>query len=130
MQRAGFNEHVIEGALDWSPDSGFRAGQWLDPSEFSAVFAANDEIALGFMSAMEKRGHRAPSSYSIVGVDDMPTAKYFSPSLTTCRLDFQALGEATFQSLQERIRTGKLPTHRVLESRLMIRDSTGPLSQG
>ncbi|WP_396820994.1 substrate-binding domain-containing protein [Microbacterium trichothecenolyticum] len=49
-----------------------------------------DELALGFMSAMESAGRRAPADYSIVGVDDMPTAAYFSPPLTSTRLDFRA----------------------------------------
>jgi DNA-binding LacI/PurR family transcriptional regulator len=115
---------VLNLANDWSSISGYRAGELADPSTFTGVFAANDEIALGFMSALERRGTRAPHDYSIVGVDDMPSAAYFSPPLTTMRLDFRALGIATFKMLHHQILTGERGQHYVVEPELVIRDST------
>lgn len=115
---------VLNVADDWSSLSGFRAGELADPATFTAAFAANDEIALGFMSAMERRGRRAPGDFSIVGVDDMPTAAFFSPPLTTMRLDFRALGIATFKVLHHQILTGERAQHYVIEPELVIRAST------
>ncbi|MCA4133397.1 LacI family DNA-binding transcriptional regulator [Arthrobacter sp. M4] len=126
MLGAGLNHQVLDVARDWSSDSGYRAGNIADPSTFTAVFASNDEIALGFMSAMEKRGARAPRDFSIVGVDDMPAAAYFSPPLTTMKLDFRALGIATFKMLHQQILTGERAHHYVVEPELVIRDSTAP----
>lgn len=128
MQSAGLTSQVLDIAKDWSSLSGYRAGELAEPGTFTAVFAANDEIALGFMSAMEKRGLRAPGNYSIVGVDDMPEAAYFSPPLTTLRLDFKALGMATFKMLHHQILTGEPAQHHVVEPELVIRDSTAGLN--
>lgn len=124
MSEAGVEPDVLDVSTDWSSVSGFRAGEVADPARFTAVFAANDELALGFMSAMERRGLRAPYDYSIVGVDDMPVAAYFSPPLTTMRLDFRALGADTFRMLHHEIRTGQRPTHLVVEPQLIVRGST------
>jgi DNA-binding LacI/PurR family transcriptional regulator len=126
MTEAGLQPLLIAHALDWGADSGFRAGLQCDPGAFSAVVAANDEIALGFMHALEARGLRAPHDYSIVGIDDMAEAVHFSPPLTTMRLDFLALGEATYRRLRSLIIGGEIPTvpH---EPRLIVRESTRAL---
>lgn len=124
MAEAGLEPRVVRGATDWSPRSGFAAGQSVDPTSFTGVFASNDEIALGFLSAMEHRGFRAPTHFSIVGVDDMPTAEYFSPALTTMRLDFRSLGETTFRLLHHQITTGEQTTHLTVEPELIVREST------
>jgi DNA-binding LacI/PurR family transcriptional regulator len=129
MQSAGLRPQVLDAANDWSSLSGYRAGQLADPDTFTAVFASNDEIALGFMSALERRGIRAPQGFSIVGVDDMPAAAYFSPPLTTMRLDFRALGIATFKMLHHQILTGEPAQHYVVEPELVIRDSTSRLAR-
>ncbi|MFF2315196.1 LacI family DNA-binding transcriptional regulator [Arthrobacter sp. NPDC058097] len=124
MESAGLSPQVLNVAKDWSSVAGYRAGESADPRTFTAAFAANDELALGFMSAMEKRGLRAPRDFSIVGVDDMPAAAYFSPPLTTMRLDFQALGIATFKMLHHQIATGEAAEHYTVEPELVIREST------
>ncbi len=126
MEGAGLSPHVLHAATDWSSVSGFQAGELADPATFTAVFASNDEIALGFLSAMERRGVRAPGDFSIVGVDDMPAAAYFSPPLTTMRLDFRALGMATFKMLHHQIVTGERGQHYVVEPELVLRESTAP----
>jgi DNA-binding LacI/PurR family transcriptional regulator len=130
MQSAGLSPQVLDVANDWSSVSGFRAGEAADPGTFTAVFASNDELALGFMSALERRGLRAPGAFSIVGVDDMPAAAYFSPPLTTMRLDFQALGMATFKMLHHQILTGEPARHYVVEPELVIRESTSRPARG
>jgi DNA-binding LacI/PurR family transcriptional regulator len=127
MHAAGLTPLVLGEAKDWSSTSGYRAGELADTARFTAAFASNDEIALGFISAMERRGLRAPQDFSIVGVDDMPAAAYFSPPLTTMRLDFRALGIATFKMLHHQILTGEPAQHHVVEPELVIRDSTSDI---
>jgi DNA-binding LacI/PurR family transcriptional regulator len=124
MAAAGLSPQVLGAAEDWTSGSGYRAGAVADLSTFTAAFAANDELALGFMSALERRGAKAPHDFSIVGVDDMPSAAFFSPPLTTMRLDFRALGIATFKMLRQEILTGERAQHYVVEPELVIRDST------
>lgn len=109
---------------DWSAESGAAVGVEVDPRTFTAVFSANDQMALGFMSSMRRRGMVAPDNYSIVGVDDMPDARYFAPALTSVYMDFPALGRVGFEMLTERIRTGNRSPRRVIRPELVVREST------
>lgn len=80
-------------AGDWSAASGYRAGLRLadDPS-ITAVFVANDGMALGVLHAMHVRGRRIPEDLSVVGFDDEPQAAYFWPALTSVSQDFASVG--------------------------------------
>lgn len=113
---------------EWDADSGAACASAADPSTFSAVFAANDEIALGFMSVMGQRGVVAPRDYSIVGVDDMPEARYFSPPLTSARLDFEGIGERALHLILDQVRGTGATTSGVLNSSLTVRASTAPIA--
>jgi DNA-binding LacI/PurR family transcriptional regulator len=115
----------LEGT-SWSADSGYRAGLDVDPATFTAVFAANDAIALGFTSALRSRGIEAPRDYSIVGVDDMPETAFYAPPLTTMRMDFDELGSIAFDAVRHRIETGERRDLQVLPSVLIERESTAP----
>ncbi len=88
----------------WHPRSGYEAGQLLaaDP-EVTAVLCGNDDLALGVIRAMREAGRPVPGSVSVVGFDDIPQAEFFTPALTTVRLDFTELGRASFAALQEQI---------------------------
>lgn len=123
LASAGLEPRVMRLADDWTSRSGFRAAQQV-AEPFTAVFAANDEIALGFLSGMEERGRRAPDHYSIVGIDDMPSAAYFSPPLTTVRLDFRRLGTVAFDELLRQLRTASPAAHCGVEPELVVRRST------
>ena len=127
MEEAGLEPVVLGGARDWSSVGGAAAAESVELGSFTGVFAANDEIALGFLSVMERRGLRASTDFSIVGVDDMPVAAYFSPPLTTMRLDFQGVGRTTLEMLHAMIRSGEEPPRRVIEPELVVRASTAPL---
>ena len=126
MTAAGLEPLIAAGAQDWTAESGFRVAESLDPSTFTAVFAANDEIALGVMSAMSSHGLIAPRDFSIVGVDDMPSSAFFAPPLTSVRLDFRRLGREAFGLLHRLIRDGAPPAHLVVEPELVVRESTAP----
>lgn len=127
LERAGLQGMpLLRG--DWSAASGHAAAASVDPDTFTAVFSGNDQMALGFMSAMRSRGLVAPADYSIVGVDDMPDARYFAPSLTTVYMDFVTLGRVGFDMIIERIRTGERMARRVIEPELVVRESTRRLS--
>ncbi|WP_307852559.1 LacI family DNA-binding transcriptional regulator [Glaciihabitans sp. dw_435] len=78
---------------DWSPRSGYEVGlQLLESRDFTAVFAGNDQLALGLLHAFAARGVRVPEDVSVVGFDDIPEAEHFTPPLTTVRQDFAVLG--------------------------------------
>lgn len=83
---------------DWSAAAGYQAGLMLARMpEVTAVFAANDHLALGILRAMHERGRRVPDDVSIVGFDDVPEAGYFIPPLTTVRPNFDAVARRSLQ---------------------------------
>jgi len=74
---------------DWSAEAGFAAGDALGAA--SAVFCANDQMALGLLRALAQAGRRVPDDVSVIGFDDVPDAANYRPPLTTIRQDFTAL---------------------------------------
>jgi DNA-binding LacI/PurR family transcriptional regulator len=90
---------------DWSAASGFAAGRALLERRsgrelgFSAVFAANDQMALGLVRALHEAGIEVPRDVSVAGFDDIPQAAYFWPPLTTVRQDFGELGRRQVAAL-------------------------------
>jgi DNA-binding LacI/PurR family transcriptional regulator len=100
---------------DWSPRSGYEAGQILARiPENSAVFAVNDYVALGLIRAFAERGRRVPEDVSIVGYDDVPESEFFIPPLTTIRQDFARLGSESLRLIGEQVNAGKRSEARVL----------------
>lgn len=115
---------------DWSLAAGVRAGRMLARmSDVTAVFAANDHLALGIMSALRRAGRRVPGDVSVVGFDDIPEAAYLDPALTTVRPDFRAAAECAVSSLLQRMAPqGTTEAARRLEPTLIVRESTAPLA--
>jgi DNA-binding LacI/PurR family transcriptional regulator len=111
---------------DWSPRSGFEAGQLLARRpEVTAVFVGNDSMAVGVLRAFRESGRTVPGDISVVGFDDIPEAAYFSPPLTTIRQDFGEVGRRSLALLLEQIEFGTRPAKRhVVETTLLVRDST------
>jgi len=110
---------------DWSAAAGYAAGQMLARMpEVTAVFAANDPLALGLLRALHERGRRVPQEVSVVGFDDVPEAAYFIPPLTTVRPDFDAVARAGLDLLLAQVGGGADgPGRTVIEPALVIRDS-------
>lgn len=113
---------------DWSPASGYAAAQQLleQDRDATAVFAANDQMALGILHALHERGMTAPTPISVVGFDDIPESAYFSPSLTTVRQDFDEMGRRGLELLVEMMEGGNVEDGRVetITPELVIRSST------
>lgn len=118
---------------DWSARSGYQHGRRLaaDPA-VTAVFAANDPMALGVLRALREAGRRVPEEVSVAGFDDVPEAPYYPPPLTSVRQPFGELGKRAFGLLLDRIdRTapesaGAVPARTTVEPELVVRDSTAP----
>ena len=115
-------------AADWSAAAGYGAGQMLSRMpEVTAVFAANDHLALGILRAMHERGRRVPHDVSVVGFDDVPEAAYFIPPLTTIRPDFDAVARETLSLLLAQVSEGEVEaSQRTIAPTLVQRDSVGP----
>lgn len=124
LRRAGC-EVVQPLTGDWTARSGYLAGLELaeDPS-VTAIFASNDETALGIMYALTERGLRIPEDISVVGYDDAPGSDYFRPALTTVRVDGYEHGRTAVAHLIAQL-DGQSPEPTVIvPHELVIRRST------
>jgi DNA-binding LacI/PurR family transcriptional regulator len=117
---------------DWSARSGYELGQQLaqDP-EVSAVFVANDQMALGLLRALHEHGREIPREVSVVGFDDVPEAQYFMPPLTTVRQNFGEVGRSSPRLLLEIMRgDGEAVQQLAIAPELVVRRSTAPPPAG
>jgi len=124
MLTSNLAPQVIDG--DWEISTGYRIGKELDVmgKGITAMFIANDRMALGFMHATREKGLSIPEDLSIVGFDDLDETAYSSPPLTTLRQDFKELGSRAMGLLIAEI-AGK-PTKKMerLVPDLILRKST------
>ncbi|RVX42522.1 LacI family transcriptional regulator [Nonomuraea polychroma] len=110
---------------DWSARSGYQLGRDLARNpEVTAVFVANDQMALGVLRALREAGRRVPEDVSVAGFDDIPEAAYFWPPLTTVRQDFHEVGRHAFHLLLDRMAGAESDARRLVEPELIVREST------
>lgn len=114
-------------AGDWDFASGYQNADRLLASGITALFAANDRVAMGALLRMHELGVRVPEDVSLVGFDDLPMSGYTHPPLTTVRQEFELLGrvsaERLIASIEARDHDGGYP-----EPVLVARRSSGPVS--
>ncbi len=111
---------------DWSPESGQAAWSSLSQDEKSvtAIAAANDNMAIGVMSAAVRAGLDVPRDLSVVGTDDIPVSRFLLPSLSTVALDFESEGRYLVDTLMARISRDAESALSVTAPRLTPREST------
>jgi DNA-binding LacI/PurR family transcriptional regulator len=119
-------------AGDWSAGSGYAGMRTLlaaDPG-LTAVFVANDQMALGALCALDEAGRSVPGDVSIVGFDDVPEAEFFRPPLTTVSQQFSEAGRRAVQMLLDLIRPDDAATSTkprpLVPTELLVRRSSGP----
>lgn len=112
---------------DWSAAGGHEAGRHLARRPgVTAIFAANDQMAIGVLRALAQAGRRVPEDVSVAGFDGLDEAAFLSPPLTTVRQDFDAVAERIVSLMIDQIATGPAPASAVLvPPRLVVRESTG-----
>lgn len=123
MHAAGLETPTPEVA-DWSSDSGYEFGRTYDFESVTAVFASNDQMALGLIHALWERGIEVPGQISIVGFDDVPDAAHYGPPLTTVRQPFRQLGESIIKELMAVMDGSASAERRLVEPTLVVRAST------
>jgi LacI family transcriptional regulator len=122
---------TLEMESDWEIAGGVEAaGHLLDlPEPPSAIFAFNDNLAIGTIEAARKRGLRIPQDVSVVGFDDVEHATIVTPALTTVRQPLAEMGRMAVTLLMRLLENQRFETLRVeLATRLVVRESTGPVS--
>lgn len=117
---------------DFTPEGGRRATATLyaqlkcagKPLP-DAIFAANDQMALGALKGLKALGMEVPHDVAVAGVGDIPTATYVDPALTTVALPLRRMGEEAMRILMQLTAGEPVPeTPTVLPVRLIVRDST------
>lgn len=124
MAAAGLPAHVVEG--DWTIPTGHRLAAAYDfaGSGITAIFAANDSLALGIYRACRERRLVIPDDMSVVGFDDVPEAAYYDPPLTTMRQEFAEIGRTAMTLLLRRL-AGEQGLHsEFVRLEFMVREST------
>lgn len=113
-----------------APEIGYKPMQALlkKTRDFTAIFCFNDIAAIGAIRALKDAGLSVPGDVSVVGFDDILSAAYYTPSLTTVRQPLAEMGKRGAQVLLERIadRQKEYPSEIVMAPELVVRESTGP----
>jgi LacI family transcriptional regulator len=113
-----------------APEIGYKPTESLleKTRDFTAIFCFNDIAAIGAIRALKDAGLAVPGDVSVVGFDDILSAAYFTPSLTTVRQPLTEMGKRGAQMLLERIanRDSEYPSEIVMAPELVVRESTGP----
>ena len=109
------DESLACGGEGWSAEAGYAAMDALIERrhDVTAVFCANDLLAVGALSALAKRGLRVPEDVSVVGFDDSELARHSAPSLTTMRIYSREMARSAVRRVLERIEGGALPPVRL-----------------
>ena len=138
---SGFNKALLNAGIpedtrlivngDWSAESGKTAIKKLIGYKvpFTAVFAQNDWMAIGAITAIKEAGLSIPDEISIIGYDDLPITAFIDPPLTTIRQPIDQFGKTAAEVLISHIRQTDRPPEIIrLDPTLVIRNSTASCS--
>lgn len=117
---------------DSTPELGYPFGKELLARKvpFTALFAYNDISAIGAMRAFQEAGLRVPEDVSVVGFDDIVSATFCLPNLTTVRQPLNKMGRIAAETLLARIEDREEPQSEIaVEPELVVRKSTGPAAR-
>jgi LacI family transcriptional regulator len=127
----GMFEEVLQG--DFTQESGYRAGSQIVAliERPSAIFAANDMMAIGCMAALAEAGVAIPRDIAVSGFDDIPISRYVNPQLTTVRARITELGALALERLASAIEEPSTdsPRHQTLRADLIVRQSTASINE-
>ena len=120
----------------FTPEDGYQEGYFFGRrllatgEDFTTLFAFNDTSAIGAMRAFLDAGLRIPEDVSVVGFDDIQSAAFQNPSLTTVRQPLREMGAIAARTLLERLGGGACPPTVMVAPELVVRGSTGPRGSG
>jgi len=117
---------LIRAVPEWDRGYGADAVDALlaEHPDVDAVFAANDALAIGALSALHRHGRRVPDDVAVVGVDDLPESRFTTPALTTVAIDRAFVVDKALELITSRLADPDLPPrHVVAPHRLVVRES-------
>lgn len=116
IAEGGFSHEIAHRTMTRLLEAGVR---------FDAVFAGDDDSAVGAMTALCEAGKRIPEDVAVVGFDDIEIAQYLTPPLTTVRAPVEQVGREAVDQLVRLIQTGEADLLTLLSTKLVIRHSCG-----
>lgn len=133
--RKAIFEHRLELREDWifagdyNMESGRAAASYFSSLKQmpTAIFAGNDEMAIGMIAALRKAGIECPRDVSVIGFDDITVSENYAPPLTTMRQPREKIGRMATETLVNILEGNVLssdPVRVILQSELIVRDST------
>jgi len=117
---------LIRAVREWNRQDGADAVDALlaEHPDVDAVFAANDVLAIGALCALHRHGRRVPDDVAVVGVDDVPEARFTTPALTTVAIDRAFMAERALDLATSRLADPSLPPRSLTAPhRLVVRES-------
>ncbi|MET0819734.1 MAG: LacI family DNA-binding transcriptional regulator [Aeromicrobium sp.] len=135
-RRQGWHDAITEAGLepgpllvgDWTAERGYLLGARIArTTEVTAVFSANDQMAIGLLRSLHEAGVRVPDDVSVVGFDDSPESGYLIPPLTTVRQNFAEVGRRAIAVLHAAISGEDEDLERLIAPELVVRTSTSPV---
>jgi len=117
---------------DWDEQEGYEAtGKLLARNpDLTAIMAGNDRMAIGAIRYLVGRGLNVPGDISVMGMDDIPSARYTTPGLTTLHMDLFQLGASSCRILLELLDGKRESCQTSTQPHLVLRESTGPARMG
>ncbi|TQS94261.1 LacI family DNA-binding transcriptional regulator [Arthrobacter sp. TS-15] len=124
LENAGLDADVLLRG-GWDAASGYRTGlELIQQHTVTAVFVANDQMAVGVLRAVQESGLHVPGDISVVGYDDQPEAEFFMPPLTTIKQDFEELGRRCMEAVLRQLDGDGGAGDQIVNPRLVIRATT------
>jgi DNA-binding LacI/PurR family transcriptional regulator len=114
------------GCKDWDEQDGYTGTRKLMSRhpDLTAIMAANDRMAIGAIRYLTNKGLRVPQDVSVMGMDNIPSAKFTTPGLTTLKMDFFQIGLLSCKRLLEMLHGKRAHCHDLYEPHLVLREST------
>ncbi|MGA0369819.1 MAG: LacI family DNA-binding transcriptional regulator [Kiritimatiellia bacterium] len=116
------------GGKDWDEQEGYEMAKKLlsRHPDLTAIMAGNDRMAIGAIRYLSNQGLRVPQDVSVMGMDDIPSARYTTPGLSTLHMDLFRMGELSCRHLLNLLEGKEEECHQFTEPHLVLRESTGP----
>ncbi|MGM0379349.1 MAG: LacI family DNA-binding transcriptional regulator, partial [Bacillota bacterium] len=123
-QKKIYNPNLVK-TDSFSVKSGYKLTKKLLQNEkLSALFVASDSMAVGAMRAIKEKSLKIPDDISIIGFDDIPTAEYLTPTLSTVCVYTEHMGKTAVQKLINKLENGtKIPEKTIVPTKLILRES-------
>lgn len=129
QKKRGIYKPELMYLADWSSNGGYETMLRMldDGHRPTACFIASDPMAVGALRALHEKGLRVPEDMAIIGFDDIEVSAFLTPPLTTVRVHTELMGRTAVQLLLERVEGRDITSHITINTKLIVRESSGSI---